>query len=100
MVGIGRRPNKAVMASQQPDQPDQLVLLSANRVVDGLGEEPKLFIASEDEPVADVSQQLADGSPGDDVEAILLPGSDHAQNIFDGENADEALDVILQRLAR
>ncbi|MHA4854440.1 alpha/beta hydrolase [Rhodococcus sp. MSC1_016] len=45
------------LASQQPDLPDQLVLLSPNRVVDGLGGEPKLFIASEDEPVAGVSQQ-------------------------------------------
>ena len=87
------------LASQQPDLPDQLVLLSPNRVVDGLGSEPKLFIASEDEPVAGVSQQLADGSPGADNEVILLPGSAHGQNIFDGENADAAMDAILQRLA-
>lgn len=56
------------LASQQPDLPDQLVLLSPNRVVDGLGGEPTLFIASEDEPVAHVSQQLADSSPGVDNE--------------------------------
>ncbi|MDV6285431.1 alpha/beta hydrolase [Rhodococcus jostii] len=87
------------LASQQPDLPDQLVLLSPNRVVDGLGSEPKLFIASEDEPVAGVSQQLADGSPGADNKVILLPGSAHGQNIFDGENADAAMDAILQRLA-
>ncbi|MFC9766312.1 alpha/beta fold hydrolase [Rhodococcus jostii] len=87
------------LASQQPDLPDQLVLLSPNRVVEGLGSEPKLFIASEDEPVAGVSQQLADGSPGADNKVILLPGSAHGQNIFDGENADAALDAILQRLA-
>ncbi|MFC0454803.1 alpha/beta hydrolase [Rhodococcus jostii] len=87
------------LASQQPDLPDQLVLLSPNKVVDGLGGEPKLFIASEDEPVAGVSQQLADRSPGEGNDVILLPGSSHAQNIFDGENGDEALDAILQRLA-
>ncbi len=87
------------LASQQPDLPDQLVLLSPNRVVDGLGSEPKLFIASEDEPVAGVSQQLADDSPGADNKVILLPGSAHGQNIFDGENADAAMDAILQRLA-
>jgi len=87
------------LASQQPDLSDQLVLLSPNRVVDGLGGEPKLFIASEDEPVANVSQQLADSSPGDDNVVILLPGSAHGQNIFAGENADAALDAILQRLA-
>ena len=88
------------LASQQPDLPDQLVLLSPNRVVDGLGSEPKLFIASEDEPVAGVSQQLADDSPGADNKVILLPGSAHGQNIFDGENADAAMDAILQRLAK
>ena len=87
------------LASQQPDLPDQLVLLSPNRVVDGLGSEPKLFIPSEDEPVAGVSQQLADDSPGADNKVILLPGSAHGQNIFDGENADAAMDAILQRLA-
>ncbi len=86
------------LASAQPDLPDQLVLLSANTVVDGLGEQPKLFIASEDEPVAEVSQQLADAVPGDDNEVIMLPGSDHAQGIFDGENADEAMNAILDRL--
>jgi len=86
------------LASAQPDLPDQLVLLSPNTVVDGLGEEPKLFIASEDEPVADVSQQLADAGPGDDNEVIMLSGSDHAQNIFDGENAEEAMNAILERL--
>ncbi|RZL77318.1 MAG: hypothetical protein EOP32_25380 [Rhodococcus sp. (in: high G+C Gram-positive bacteria)] len=78
------------------------MLLSPTKVVDGLGGEPKLFIASEDEPVAGVSQQLADSSPGEDNEVILLPGSAHAQNIFDGENGesgDAALDAILQRLA-
>ncbi|TQC48761.1 hypothetical protein EEB14_13765 [Rhodococcus sp. WS4] len=75
------------------------MLLSPNKVVDGLGGEPMLFIASEDEPVAGVSQQLADGSPGEDNEVILLPGSAHAQNIFDGESGDAALDAILQRLA-
>ena len=87
------------LASQQPDLPHQLVLLSPNGVVDGLGEEPKLFIASEDEPVADVSRRLADSSPGDDNVVILLPGSDHAQNIFDGQNAEKALEAILERLA-
>lgn len=86
------------LASAQPDLPDQLVLLSPNAVVGGLGEEAKLFIASEDEPLADVSQQLADAGPGDDNEVIMLSGSDHAQNIFDGENADEAMNAILERL--
>lgn len=44
------------LSTEQPDLPDQLVLISPNTVVQGLGSEPKLFIASADEPGADVPQ--------------------------------------------
>ncbi len=86
------------LASEQPDLPDQLILLSPNSPVEGLGEEPKLFIASEDESVADVSTELAQSAPGDDNEATLLPGSAHAQNIFDTDQAQPVLDAMLERL--
>ncbi len=86
------------LASQEPDLPDQLVLLSPNGTVDGLGEEPKLFVASEDEPVAKVSTGLAESALGEDNEVRLLPGSAHAQNIFDGPQAGPALQAILERL--
>ncbi len=86
------------LVSQQPDLPDQLILLSPNSVVEGLGTSPKLFIASKDEPVADVSTQLADGAEGDDNEAIILPGSAHAQNIFDSDQAEPTMKAILERL--
>ncbi|MDQ3164905.1 MAG: alpha/beta hydrolase [Actinomycetota bacterium] len=88
------------LASQEPDLPDQLVLLSPNGTVEGLGEEPKLFIASEDESVADVSTELAESAPGDENEAKILPGSAHAQNIFDTDQAEPVLDAILERLER
>ena len=86
------------LVSQQPDLPDQIILLSPNSVVDGLGASPKLFIASEDEPVADVSTQMADTAEGDDNEAIILPGSAHAQNIFDTDQAEPTMTAILDRL--
>ncbi len=86
------------LASEQPDLPDQLVLLSPNRTVEGLGEEPKLFIASEDEPLVEVATELAESAPGEDNTALILPGSAHAQGIFDGDQADEALDAMLERL--
>lgn len=86
------------LVSQQPDLPDQLIVLSPNSVVDGLGESPKLFIASEDEPVADVSTEMADTAEGDDNEAIILPGSAHAQNIFDTDQAEPTMTAILDRL--
>lgn len=88
------------LSSQQPDLPDQLILLSPNATVDGLGEEPKLFIASEDEPLVDVSTELADSAPGEENEAKILPGSAHAQNIFDTDQAQPVLDLILERLSR
>ncbi|MEJ7834224.1 MAG: alpha/beta hydrolase [Nocardioides sp.] len=88
------------LVSAEPDLPDQLILLSPNSTVDGLGEQPKLFIASEDEPVADVSRELAESAPGGDNEALILPGSAHAQNIFDSDQGDDVLDVMLERLAR
>lgn len=86
------------LVSQQPDLPDQLIVLSPNSVVDGLGVSPKLFIASEDEPVADVSTEMADTAEGDDNEAIILPGSAHAQNIFDTDQAEPTMTAILDRL--
>ena len=86
------------LVSQQPDLPDQLIVLSPTSVVDGLGVSPKLFIASEDEPVADVSTEMADTAEGDDNEAIILPGSAHAQNIFDTDQAEPTMTAILDRL--
>ena len=86
------------LVSQQPDLPDQIILLSPNSVVDGLGASPKLFIASEDEPVADVSTQMADTAEGDDNEASILPGSAHAQNLFDTDQAEPTRTAILDRL--
>ena len=86
------------LLSEQPDLVEQVVMLSANSTVEGLGDQPKLFIASEDESVADVSTELAETAPGDN-EVLLLPGSDHAQNIFDGAQADRALDALLGAVA-
>ncbi|GHJ57503.1 hypothetical protein NOK12_00230 [Nocardioides sp. OK12] len=88
------------LLSERPDLVDRVVTLSANSVVEGLGEQPKLFIASEDEPVAEVSEQLAATAPGDDNEVLLLPGSDHAQHLFDGDQAEAALDALLRALDR
>lgn len=88
------------LASQDPSLADQLILLSPNATVDGLGEEPKLFVASEDEPVANVSTELAASSPGEENEVTILPGTAHAQNIFATDQAGPVLDAMLQRLKR
>jgi len=82
------------------DPPDQVILLSPNTVVDLPGSEPKLFVASEDEAVADVPQQLAAAAAGSDNEVLLLPGSAHAQNIFETEQGPRLLTAVIDRLAR
>ncbi len=70
-----------------------------NSTAEGLGEEPKLFIASEDEPVAALSAELAASADGSENEALLLAGSAHAQAIFDRAEGATALEAILKRLA-
>lgn len=86
------------LASQDPDLADQLILLSPNATVDGLGAEPKLFVASKDEPVAHVSTELAAASPGDENVVKILPGSAHAQAIFATDLAGPVLESMLERL--
>ncbi|WP_200918934.1 alpha/beta fold hydrolase [Nocardioides sp. Leaf285] len=88
------------LASQDPELADQLILLSPNATVEGLGEEPKLFVASKDEPVAHVSTESAESSPGEENAVMILPGSAHAQNIFATDQAGPVLDSMLQRLKR
>ncbi|WP_370287698.1 hypothetical protein [Nocardioides sp.] len=88
------------LARAQPDLPDQLILLSPTVPVDGLGSEPKLFIASRDERVGGVSPELARTAPGSQNRAIVLPGKAHAQAIFRGPRGAEVLQTIIDRLAR
>lgn len=88
------------VAAERPDLADQLVLISPNTVVTGLGTEPKLFVASKGEPGAGIPQQLRAASPGQDNRVVLLPGDAHAQNIFDTDQSGALLDLLLQRLAR
>lgn len=84
--------------AQQQGEADQLILLSANQTVEGLGREPKLFVASEDEPRADVSGALARSAPGERNDVLLLPGDAHAQNIFDSAQGERLTRTLLERL--
>lgn len=88
------------LLSDQPDIADQLITLAVNTEVDGIGDQPKLFIVSEDDPSADASVALAENADGNDNQLEVLPGSAHAQNIFDTEQGDVALQLMLDRLAR
>lgn len=62
------------LASSQPDIADGLILLSPSTVAEGLGEEPKLFVATEGQPEEDVATWMAATAPGADNEAVLAPG--------------------------
>ncbi len=85
---------------QEPGSADQLILLSANRPVEGLGAEPKLFVASEGEPVAGVSRQLGRTAAGEENDVEILPGDAHAQHIFNTEQGEPLMRLILERLQR
>lgn len=99
LIGASAGADASLQAlSMMPQAVDQLITLSVNSTVDGLGSEPKLFIASEDESVADLSTELAESADGSDNEALILPGSAHAQAIFEGEQGERAMNAILERL--
>lgn len=99
LIGASAGADASLQAlAMEPGAVNQLITLSVNSTADDLGDEPKLFIASEAEPVADLSTELAASSGGSSNEALILPGSAHAQAIFDGDQADPAMKAILDRL--
>ncbi len=72
------------------DLADQVILLSGTGDVSGLGEYPKLFVASEGEGLADTVRRMAEEAPGDRNEVLILPGDAHAQAIFETNQGGEA----------
>ena len=86
-------------ANQNPEAADQLISLSASGDVSGLGAEPKLFVATEGEGgFAEEARRMAREAPGDQNEALILPGDAHAQAIFRTEEGDRLMRAILERL--
>jgi hypothetical protein len=59
-----------------------VILLSGTGEVSGLGEYPKLFVASEGEGLAEEVRRMAERAPGTRNEALILPGDAHAQAVF------------------
>jgi len=86
------------VAEEDPEEISQIILLSGIGEVSGLGEYPKLFVASEGEEVSEQVRQMAEEAPGDRNEALILPGSAHAQAIFRTEEGDRLMQAILERL--
>ena len=96
-ASAGARPVLEV-GGEDPEKIDQLILLSGIGDVSDLGEYPKLFVASEGEEIAERVRQMADEAPGDRNEALILPGDAHAQAIFQTEEGERLMQVILERI--
>lgn len=77
---------------------DQMILLSGTGDTAGLGGYPKLFAASENEGLADTVRQMTQEAPGENNEALILPGDAHAQAIFDSSQGNKLTQAMLDRL--
>ena len=84
-------------AEEYPEEVDQMILLSGKGDVSGLGEHPKLFVASEGEGIAEEVRRMADEAPGDENEALILSGDAYTQAIFQTEERERLMQVILER---
>jgi pimeloyl-ACP methyl ester carboxylesterase len=86
------------VAEEDPEEVGQIIVLSGIGDVSGLGEYPKLFVASEGEEISERVGRMAEEAPGDRNEALILSGSAHAQAIFRTEEGDRLVQAILERL--
>lgn len=99
LIGASAGGSTALDAVRQaPSLWDQLILLSASGSVRGLPAIPKLFVASEGEGMAETVRRMALEAPGTENEALILPGSAHAQAILQTAQGPRLTQAILNRL--
>lgn len=99
LVGASAGGSAALRATNQdPEAADQLILLSATGDVSGLGEEPKVFVASEGEGMAEEVRQMAEEAPGDHNEVPLLRPEDGLGVGVSREDERLLMRATLQRL--
>lgn len=83
LIGASAGGSTAITAmARAPQKWDQLILLSSAGDVSGIGPVPKLFVASEDEGIADAVRRMAKETEGKQNEVLIFKGSAHAQEIF------------------
>lgn len=99
LVGASAGASGVLEAGQKSGVADQMILLSGTGQVSGLGDYPKLFVASENEGLASEVRQMAKDAPGK-TKALILPGSAHAQAIFKTDQGDKLLNTITQRVRK
>ena len=85
-------------AEETPGLADGVIPLSGTGEVSGLGDYPKLFVASEYEGLAEEARRMAEQAPGNRNEALILPGDAHAQAIFGTDQGGRLMRAILARL--
>ncbi len=85
-------------AEEDPGLTDGMILLSGTGEVSGLGEYPKLFVASEGEGLAEEARRMAERAPGSRNEVLILPGDAHAQAIFETDQGERLMHAILERI--
>ena len=101
LIGASAGGSTAITAmSQTPQKWDQIILLSSVGDVSGLGLAPKLFVASEDEGMADAVRRMAKEAQGKQNEMLIFKGSAHAQAIFRTPNGPRLTSAILERLIK
>ena len=99
LLGAGAGAGAALtVAADQRGLVDQLIVLSASGDVRGLGEMPKLFVASTGESAAAEAQRMANEAAGAWNELYLAEGSASGQAILEGDGRDGAMAAILRRL--
>jgi pimeloyl-ACP methyl ester carboxylesterase len=86
------------VAEEDPEEVGQIIVLSGIGDVSGLGEYPKLFVASEEEEISERVRRMAEEASGDRNEALILSGSAHAQAIFQTDEGERLMQVILERI--
>jgi pimeloyl-ACP methyl ester carboxylesterase len=79
---------------------DGLILFSGTGDVSGLGEYPKLFVASEGEGLAGTVRTMAEEAPGDRNDVLTLPGDAHAQAIFETDQGERLMRAMIDLLER
>ncbi len=99
LIGASAGGSTALSAMERsPKAWDQVILLSSAGEVRGLGNAPKLFVASEGEAMTDFVVRMAKDAPGSQNAVLILKGSAHAQAIFKTTEGPRLTKAILERL--
>lgn len=101
LMGASAGASAALQAAEETSGvPDQLILLSGSGDVSGLESYPKLFVASEGEGLAEEVREMTEEAAGDQNKVLILPGSAHAQAIFETDQGGKLMQAILERLQK